>query len=92
MEDIFAGEKISTEHDRQEVINAIKEVSISLTQMEVERDNIKQIATRMKEEFDIKPAQFNAVAKIYHNQNLNEQQQKKDELFGLYDKIFTQAE
>ena len=88
MEDIFAGDKISTDNDRQEVVNSVKEASISLVRIEAEKDNIKEIALRMKEEFEIKPADFNAVLRIYHKQNLEEQQQKKEDLFELYDKIF----
>lgn len=89
MSDIFNNDKIATETDRQEVINAIKEASISMAQIDLERDNIKAIATRMKEEFEVKPADFNAVAKMYHKQNTEEQKQKRDELFDLYDRIFS---
>ena len=89
--DIFAGDKISTENDRQEVVNSIKEASISLVRIEAEKDHMKEIASRMKEEFEIAPADFNAVLRIYHKQNLEEQQQKKEDLFTLYDKIFINA-
>lgn len=90
MTDIFSGPQISTENDRKEVVNSIKEASISLMRIDTEKDNIKLIAARMKEDFEITPGDFNACVRMYHKNSVEEQQKKKDDLFSLYDSIFVE--
>lgn len=86
--DILEYETISTETDRQEVINAVKEAAASLMRADSERDLRKDIAERMKEEFELKPADFNKVVKWYHKQNRQEEQAKAEKVSSLYEKLF----
>lgn len=85
-------ETISTENDRKEVINAVKEAAASLLRIEAERDLIKDIAARMKEEFEIKPTDFNKVVKMFHKQSKHEEQEKHDKVIGLYDQLFSKED
>ncbi|AUR85765.1 transcriptional regulator [Vibrio phage 1.081.O._10N.286.52.C2] len=81
-------ETISTPQDKTEVINMVKEASTCLLRMDSERDLLKEIAARAKEEFEIKPADFNKVVKMYHKQNRHEEQEKHQKIDGLYEKLF----
>lgn len=77
-----------TAPDRLEVEKAVKEASNSLTRIESERDLIKEIAGKIKEEFDIKPSEFSKLVKLYHKQSRDEEEAKAQELVELYDQIF----
>lgn len=79
---------ISTETDRIEVENAAKEAAASLIRIDAERDLIKDIATRMKEEFAIAPGDFKRIVNMYHRQNLDEQQEKHNKVVDLYNQVF----
>ncbi|CAL9972003.1 transcriptional regulator [Vibrio phage D479] len=86
--DILEYETISTPNDKKEVINAVKEAAASLLRADSEKDLRKDIADRMKEEFEIKPADFNKVVKWYHKQNRQEEAAKNEKVHNLYDKLF----
>lgn len=88
MKDILEYETISTETDRQEVVNMVKEAASSLIRIDSERDLMKDIAARANEEFEIKPADFNKVVKMYHKQNRQEEQAKHEKIDGLYETLF----
>lgn len=90
--DILDYNTISTPQDRQEVVNMVKEASASMLRIDSERDLMKDIATRAKEEFEIKPADFNQVVKMYHKQNRQEAQAKYEKIDGLYEKLFDEDE
>lgn len=81
-------EKISTDKDRREVINAIKEISASKTRIESEQDLIKTIKDRIKEEFGVAPADLMVVANMFHKQNKSEVEEKHTRKLGLYEKLF----
>lgn len=85
-------ETISTEHDRKEVINMVKEAAASLLRCDSERDLRKDIADRAKEEFDLKPADFNKIVKMYHKQSRHEENQKFEKIDALYTKLFDEDE
>lgn len=90
--DILDYNTISTPQDRQEVVNMVKEASASMLRIDSERDLMKDIATRAKEEFEIKPADFNKVVKMYHKQSRQEEQAKYEKIDGLYEKLFDEDE
>ena len=81
-------ETISTETDRAEVVNAIKEVAAALIRIEDERSLIKDIKDRVKSEFELKPEVFNKLSMMYHKQNREETEAKTGEVVGLYDSLF----
>ena len=86
--DIFESETISSETDRLEVVNAVKEAANSMLRIDSEKELIKDIATSMKEKFEIKPSDFNTVVKLFHKQNLDEQKERQDKVFDLYGRLF----
>ncbi len=86
--DILQYETISTPQDKKEVINMIKEAAASLMRVDGESELRKEIAARAKEEFEIPPADFNKVVRMYHKQNRAEEQAKHDKVDSLYEKLF----
>lgn len=74
--------------DIQKIENAVKEASNSLIRIESERDLIKEIKERMKEELGIPPKKLQELIKIYHKQNYSEVVGKFEETSELYEKVF----
>lgn len=81
-------ETISTESDRLEIENSIKEAAASLLRIDSERDLIKDIAAKLKEEFEIAPGDFNKVVRMYHKQSRQEEKAKHSKVMDLYAKVF----
>jgi len=77
-----------TEADKIDMQGAIKEAAGSLLRAEAERDLRKQIAKKAKEDWQIRPADFNTLVRIYHKQNIDEIQEATDEIVGLYEMVF----
>lgn len=85
-------ELISTEQDRNEVMNAIKEAAASKIRIDSENELIKDIAANMKEEYGIEPSAFKTVLNIYHKQNKHDVESKHERTLGLYDKLFGESD
>lgn len=77
-----------TDGDREDLENAIKEAAGSLLRAESERDLRKEIAKRVKDDLEIKPALFNSLTKMYHKQNKEEIQNKTDVMVSMYETVF----
>ena len=78
---------ISNPEDKKKFLNAIVEISNSMTRTEAERDLINEIIKDLSEEFDINKKIIRKIAKAYHKQNLNEEQQDRDEFVELYEEV-----
>ena len=78
---------ISNPEDKKKFYNAIVEISNSMTRTEAERDLINEIIKDLSEEFDINKKIIRKIAKAYHKQNLNEEQQDHDEFVELYEEV-----
>lgn len=78
---------ISNPEDKKKFLNAIVEISNSMTRTEAERDLINEIIKDLSEEFDINKKIIRKIAKAYHKQNLNEEQQDHDEFVELYEEV-----
>ncbi len=74
------------------VQKAAKEMSDSLTRQQAERDLQKDIVESMKEKFELKPAEFNRVVKVYHDQKLTEVIEKHENFVDFYESVFTNDE
>ena len=74
--------------DIQKIENAVKEASNSLIRIESERDLIKEIKERLKDELGIPPQKMQELIKIYHKQNYSEVVGKFEETSELYEKVF----
>ena len=66
--------------ERKKVMDALMEISASMTRMEAERDLIKSILERMEDEFEIPKKPGRKLAKIYHKQNFSEVKEEQEEL------------
>lgn len=73
--------------ERKKVMEALKEISASMTRIEAERDLIKDILAKMQDEFEIPKKPARKLAKIYHMQNFSEVQAEQEELEALYETI-----
>lgn len=73
--------------ERKKVMNALGEISASMTRIEAEKDLIKNILTTIEDECSIPKKATSKLAKIYHKQNFNEVQQEQEELETLYETI-----
>ena len=67
--------------------DAIKEISASWTRIEAERDFVKDVIDRMQEEVDVPKKEVRKLAKIYHQQNLDQVKEEFEEIELAYRKI-----
>jgi len=70
------------------VKKAAKEMSDSMTRQESEKDLQKDIVDQMKEKYGLKPAEFNRIVKVYHEQKLDEVIAKHEEFVEFYESVF----
>lgn len=71
------------------VQKALQEASNLMVQIEALNDAKKDIAATIKEKFDIPPAQFNKLAKIFHAKNLATEAAKNEEFLEFAEAIFS---
>ena len=74
--------------DLQKLKTMIIEASNSKLRIEAERDNIKAIKERAKDELEIKPKQFNRLLSTYHSQNFNQVITETEEFKEAYERVF----
>jgi archaellum component FlaC len=77
----------SSPEDRKKIMNAIQEISNSLTRVEAERDLIKDILQDIEDKFELPKKYTRKIAKIYHKQNFTEVQQEQEELESIYETV-----
>jgi hypothetical protein len=70
--------------DKLKLIGALKEVSISLTRMDAERDLQKGIKNDICKELDLDKKVFAKLAKVWHNQNFNDEVEAHKQFEDLY--------
>lgn len=73
--------------DRKAIHDAIVEASNARTQIDAQRDHIRDIAKNIKEKVGIKPRVFNKLVTAYHKQNYHEVTQTNDEFETLYETV-----
>ena len=76
--------------DKKKLRDLITEISNCLLRMDAERDLIKEILQRGKEELEIQPKTLRALARIYHKNSLMEDKMSSEEIFDLYEETFQQ--
>lgn len=74
--------------DLQKLKTMIIEASNSKVRIEAERDLIKDIKERAKEELEVKPKQFNRMLNAYHSQNFSQVITETEEFKDAYEKVF----
>jgi archaellum component FlaC len=75
--------------DLQKLKDAIKEISASWTRVESERAFVNDALNRMQEEVEVPKKEIRKLAKIYHQQNLDQVKEEFDELELAYRKIMS---
>lgn len=84
--------QISNPSDKKKLKDFVVEISNCMLRMDAERDMIKDICTRGKDEIEISPRTLKALAKIYHKQSLQEEKMNSEEIFDLYEETFAVAQ
>jgi hypothetical protein len=78
---------ISNPKDRQSLKLALVEMTNCLARMDSEREAKKDIAAKIKEDFDIKPATANKLAGVMYKQNYASLQQEQEDFELLYETL-----
>lgn len=73
--------------DKKVVKDAVIEISYSMTRIENERQQIKDIVDSISEKFDIPKPLIKKMAKIYHKDTLKDEQVDFDEFITLYEEV-----
>ena len=77
----------SSDADLLKLKDAIKEISASWTRVEAERDFVNDALSRMQDEVDVPKKEIRKLAKIFHQQNLEEVKEEFEEIELAYRKI-----
>ena len=75
--------------DQKRVVNAIKEMSDSMTRIDAEKDLIKDIVQVTFENHEIDKKHIRKLAAIYHKANIDEVRTEFDDLESLYETLFS---
>lgn len=76
---------LSNPVDREKLLNAIKEISNSMTRVDAEKDFQKDAIDKIADELDLEKKHVRKLAGIYHRQNFTTVQQEQEELQELYE-------
>lgn len=79
--------KISNPEDKKKIMDAVREISSSLTRGEAERDLIKEIIKDVSDTFQIPKKIVKKIAVTYHKQNLTEVEADHEEFVDVYEDI-----
>ncbi len=77
-----------TTPELEKVKEAAQEMSASMTRVDSEKDLQKDIVANMKEKYGLKPAEFNKIVKVYHEQKLNDLVEAHENFVDFYDTVF----
>lgn len=78
---------LSNPADKKAIRDALREISSSLTRVEAERDYIKECIKTVAEKYEIPKKTLRRMAKVYHNQNYNKEQEEFEEFETLYETV-----
>jgi hypothetical protein len=74
-------------NDKLKLIGALKDMSISLTRMDAERDLQKNIKNDICKDLDLNKKVFTKLAKTFHKQNFSEEVELHKQYEDLYEGI-----
>lgn len=74
--------------DIKAVKDAAKERSKAMLRIDAEKALMKEITDKVKEDFGIKPGDFNALATRYHKQDIASQKAKFENQVELFEMVF----
>lgn len=75
----------SSPTDRKKVNGKLSEMAKSLTMIEAERSHIKEIATDLKEEFQLEPKLTRKLAKIMNDRSFEDEQAAFENFEAAYE-------
>ena len=75
--------------DQKKLLDMLREASNSLTRIESERTLISEAIKNVAEKYEIPKKTFRRMAKVYHKQNFNEEQETHQEFELLYETVMT---
>jgi hypothetical protein len=76
-----------TQQQKIAIKSCLQEISNSLTRMEAERDNIKEIVNRCATEFEMNKRITRKLARIFHKRNIEEERAEQEEINTTYDLV-----
>lgn len=77
------------EVEKKIIQDAIEEMINSFTRIDAERDLIKEIVARVKEETEVSPRTFRKMAKVAYKANFSEEVAQHEEFEELYQEIIS---
>jgi hypothetical protein len=80
---------LSNPADKKAIRDALREISGALTRIEGERTLISEAIKNVAEKYEIPKKTFRRMAKVYHKQNFNEEQETHQEFELLYETVMT---
>lgn len=78
---------ITTAADKEKIKACLDTISGHMTEIEDERDYIKEAVADICEEFDLDKKTFRKMARTYHKQNFKEVVGQNDEFEDLYKSV-----
>ena len=78
---------ISNAADRKKILDAILEISNSMTRISAERDFIKDAVADVSDKFQIPKKIVAKMARVYHKQSFNTESEENSEFESLYEEV-----
>jgi len=69
------------------ILDAMKEMSNSMTRVDAEKDLMKEIIEEVSDKTEIPKKYLNRMARIYHKQNMAEVKAENSDLEDLYEAV-----
>jgi len=79
----------SDPQSKQTLLNALKEISDSMTRVEAEKSLMKEIIDEVSDKVEVPKKYLRKMANIYHKQNLSEVRTEMDDVEALYEAVTT---
>jgi uncharacterized protein (UPF0335 family) len=76
-----------TQPQRTAIKACLQEISNSLTRMEAERENIREVVNRCATEFEMNKRITRKLARIFHKRNIEEERAEQEEINNTYDAV-----
>jgi len=76
-----------TPADKTKLVNALRDISVSMTRVEAERDLIKNVKNDICKDLDLNRKVFNKLVKVYHKKNFVEEVELHEEFETLYETV-----
>lgn len=80
---------MTSDIEKNKILGCLSEISNSFTRIEGEREQIKEILNKMKEEHGIDKKIARKLAKTYHKRNFEEEVAQQNDFVELWEKVVT---